>query len=353
MPKTQLIIEFTDMDRAVLPEQYLDLLFYKSKNRLNMKNLFFLLMIAYVVSFSSGCNFLNLDDDPVEPNQVELPTLAEDFIAQNYPSYFINSTEIEDLCDNSPVWEVELEDGPEPDVDLYFALDGTFLFTERDITLMDLPEAVRNAISTNFAEYSINEQEIEQHDYPDGTVEYQVELVHNVSGDEEDAVFDASGALLCFEDDYNDDDNGNDDDDDDNDDDDNGQGVNLPDDVSNFIQDQYSGYIITDTEQEDICDDMLLYEVELEDGPGPDMDLYFNLDWVFQFSAVEISVNQLPAAVTDAIATNYAAYQIEEDEVEKLENPDGSLMYAVALESNNNDVDVIFNADGSVYCEDQ
>jgi hypothetical protein len=337
-----------------------------------MKNLFFLLMIAYVVTFSSGCNFFDLDDDPIEPNQVELPTLAEDFIAQNYPSYFISSTEIEDLCDNSPVWEVELEDGPGPDVDLYFALDGTFLFRGRDITLMALPEAVRNAISTNFAEYSINGQDIEQHDYPDGTIEYQVALVHNVSGDEEDAVFDASGALLCFEDDDNDDngnddngnddngnddngndDNGNDDNgNDDNGNDDNGQGVNVPEDVSNFIQDQYSGYIITSTEQEDICDDVLLYEVELEDGPGPDMDLYFNLDWVFQFSAVEISVNQLPAAVTDAIATNYAAYQIAEDEVEKLETPDGSLMYAVALESNNNDVEIIFNADGSIYCED-
>ena len=337
-----------------------------------MKNLIFLLMIGYVVTLTSGCNFLNLDDDTVEPNPVELPPVAEDFIAQNYPSHFISSTDTEDLCDNTLVWEVELEDGPGPDVDLYFALDGTFLFTETEINLMDLPEAVRNAISTNFADYSINEQDINQHDYPDGTIEYEVELVHQVTGDEEDAVFNASGELLCFEADHNDD-NGNDDngnDDDGNDDDDNGNDdagndddgndddgndyeVNVPEEVRNFILDQYSGYLITSAEQEDICDDVLMYEVELEDGPGPDLDLYIYLNWVFQFSELEISVNQLPAAVMDAIATNYAGYQIEEDNVEQLERPDGTLMYAVELESDDNDVEVIFNADGSIYCEDQ
>jgi uncharacterized membrane protein YkoI len=337
-----------------------------------MKNLIFLLMIGYVVTLTSGCNFLNLDDDTIDPNPVELPPVVEDFIAQNYPSHFMSSTDTEDLCDNTLVWEVELEDGPGPDVDLYFALDGTFLFTETEINLMDLPEAVRNAISTNFADYSINEQDINQHDYPDGTIEYEVELVHQVTGDEEDAVFNASGELLCFEADHNDDngnddngndddgndddgndDDGNDDDGNDDDNDDDGTEVNVPEEVRNFILDQYSGYIITSAEQEDICDDVLMYEVELEDGPGPDLDLYFDLNWVFQFSELEISVNQLPAAVMDAIATNYAGYQIEEDDVEQLERPDGTLMYAVELESDDNDVEVIFNADGSIYCEDQ
>ncbi|WP_020538131.1 PepSY-like domain-containing protein [Lewinella cohaerens] len=307
-----------------------------------MKNLIYLLLLGYSVTLFSGCNFLNHDDDTLEPNPVVLPPVAEDFIAENYPSHFISSTDTEDLCDSTLVLEVELEDGPGPDVDLYFSLDGTFLFTETDISLIDLPEAVRNAISNNFADYSINEQNIERHDYPDGAIEYEVELIHNITGDEDDAVFNPNGELLCFEADHNDD-NGNG----------NGTGVNIPDEVRNFIQDQYSGYIITSSEQEDICDDVPMYEVELEDGPGPDMDLYFNLDWVFQFSEIEISVNQLPAAVTDAINTNYAGYEIDEDKVEQLERPDGSLMYAVELESNDNDAEVIFHADGSIYCEDQ
>jgi hypothetical protein len=96
----------------------------------------------------------------------------------------------------------------------------------------------------------------------------------------------------------------------------------------------------------------MFYEVELEVGPGPDLDLYFDLAWNLEFTAMDISLGDLPAAVTAAIADDYPGYDIEEDDIEQLERPNGELLYAVELESDEDDVEVIFWANGDIYCEE-
>ena len=293
----------------------------------------------------------NGGDDDSTP--VDLPEDVRDYISMNYPGYEIQSAETEDICDDQLVYEVELEHGPGPDIDLYFTTTWEFLLTATDISLADLPEAVRMAIANDFPDYSINADDIERFDYPDGTVEYEVELVHNLTGDDDDALYAADGTLLCFDDNSDDDnggdDNGGDDDDDDGNDDDN-PGVNLPPAVQNMINADYGGYIITSVEQEDICDDVLMYEVELEDGPGPDVELYFNLDWELQFTQMEISSSELPDAVLNTIATSYAGFEIDEDKVERQEWVTGETRFSVELESSEDDLEIIFNVDGSLYC---
>lgn len=282
----------------------------------------------------------NGGDDNGSGEPVDLPESVRNFISMNYPGFEIRSAETEDICDDVLVYEVELEDGPGPDVDLYFSTDWEFLFTATDIGLADLPTAVQDAIAANFPDYSINAADMERWDYPDGSVEYEVELVHNTTGEDDDAVFAADGTLICFEDDSDDDPNGG------------GAGGNLPTAVSDFIATNYGGYIVTSVEQEDICDDQQMYEVELEDGPGPDVELYFDLNWELQFTLTEIGVSELPEMVRNAIASSYAEYTIDEDKVERLDFVSGELRYAVELESDDDDLEIIFNADGSLYCLD-
>ncbi len=301
----------------------------------------------------------NGDDDNSTP--VDVPEEVRDFIGMNYPGYEIRSAETEDICDDQLVYEVELEDGPGPDVDLYFTTDWVFLLTATEIAAADLPAAVTATIANDFADYSINPNDVERFDYPDGTVEYEVELIHNMTGEDDDAIFAADGTLICLDqsgdddDDSEDDDDGDDDGDDDDGNDDDGDddnNVDLPQEVRDFIMNNYSGYVVTSAETEDICDDVLMYEVELEDGPGPDIELYFDLDWVLQFTQTEISSNELPDAIQNTITMNYPDFTIDEDKVERQEWANGDLRFAVELESSEDDLEIIFNEDGSLFCLD-
>jgi len=76
------------------------------------------------------------------------------------------------------------------------------------------------------------------------------------------------------------------------------------------------------------------------------------LDWEFQFAQFEVGASELPTAVTDAIAADYSDFQIEDDRVERQEWADGTIRFSFELESDEDDVEVIFNADGTLYCID-
>lgn len=303
------------------------------------------LILGLCVVLFTGCDFS--DDDSFNiPSPASLPDAAYDYINANYADYYLESIDIEDLCDNQLVFEVELEDGPGPDVELYFDLDGNFLFSATDIALSDLPGVVTTAIENEFPGYQIDEDDAQQLEYADGTIEYYVELDAN-SGSDIKAFYSADGTLICTHD-------SNDDDDDDN----SNPSVSLdsiPASVLDFIEANYSGYQIQSAETEDICDDVLVYEIELEDGPGPDVDLYFDLDWNFLFEGTYISSSDLPAAVLTTIENDYSNYLIDDSDVEQFTYPDGTIEYEVELEALNGDgsLEVIFAADGSFICDDE
>ena len=105
------------------------------------------------------------------------------------------------------------------------------------------------------------------------------------------------------------------------------------------------------TYEKGVEDDVPAIEVELEDGPGPDVDLYFTPDGTFLFAAVEVDESALPAAIIMVIETDYADYEI--DDVGRFELADGSLQYEVKLEPDSgSDLEIVFNEDGSIYCLD-
>lgn len=318
--------------------------------------LFAIGLLGLLYLFPSCSEFSDDDDLYIDIPIDSLPDNIIPFLQENYGGYSIRHAELEDLCDSTLVYELELEDGPGPDVDLVFNLQGEFLFAAMEILLADLPEAVLNSIESNFSGYSIDEDDIEQFELADGSIQYEVELdADNDSDRDIDVVFDENGEIVCQEEESDDDDGRDDDGDDDCDEID---FENVPDSVLTFINSNFQGYSIDDdVECETLCDSTLVYEIELEDGPNDDDDdveLYFDLDWNFLFSAREISVNDLPEEILNAIRTQFPGYTIEDDDTERFELADGSIQYLVELEpESGSDMNVIFDTEGSVYCQEQ
>jgi uncharacterized protein YdeI (BOF family) len=249
---------------------------------------------------------------------------------------------------------VELEDGPGPDIDLYFDMDWNFLFQATDIANAALPSAVTASIQSQYPGYTIEQGSSERFDFPDGSVQYYVELESNSNNDLE-VVLKADGSIVCTDTSSNDDD---DDDDDDNNGNgnngNNGQSVNIPSATLDFINGNYPGFQVQGAHTEDLCDDVPVYEVELEDGPGPDIDLYFDLNWNYLFQATDIANAALPSAVTASIQSQFPGYTIEQGQSERFDFPDGSVQYYVELESNSDDdLEVVLKADGSIVCTDE
>ncbi len=135
----------------------------------------------------------NGDDDTM----VELPQIIEDYIASNYPAYSIDESEEETLCDGTAVYEVELEDDNDNEIELTFDSEGSFLFSETEISTESLPDAVSSSIASNYANYSI--EEAERQDLFDDTNRYQVEIKGD--GSELEVLLEADGTVICEEED--------------------------------------------------------------------------------------------------------------------------------------------------------
>jgi len=125
--------------------------------------------------------------------------------------------------------------------------------------------------------------------------------------------------------------------------------IALPDAITNYITTNYSSYTIEESELEVICDSTDVYEVEIEDGRD-EIELVFDTEGNFLYSEIEIRDNDLPTAVTGSITANFVGYTLD-DEAEQMNMADGSVQYEVELESNTEDLEVIFAADGTVLCQ--
>lgn len=136
------------------------------------------------------------DDDEYDGN---VPGPIADYVSANYAGYYIESIDNEDICDDVPAIEVELE-GPDPDPELYFDTNYNFLFVSYDISAADLPDAVVASLDTNYPGYSLEEDDLERHEYPDGAVEYRVELELPGDDDEIEVVLAADGNIVCTDD---------------------------------------------------------------------------------------------------------------------------------------------------------
>jgi len=153
--------------------------------------LFVFLSLAMVIGFTS------CDDDDA---QINLPTIINDYLAANYPDYSIDESEEETLCDGTVVYEVELENSNDDEIELTFDTEGSLLFSESEIGTSDLPSAVTNSLATNYADYSI--EEAERLDMYDDTKRYEVEIKNGNSTLE--VLLESDGTVVCEQEDNDD-----------------------------------------------------------------------------------------------------------------------------------------------------
>ncbi len=326
--------------------------------------------LIIIVLFGACQTPIDLDDDDLIPAG-DIPPSALDFINDQYGDYQIEDVGTEDFCDDQFVYnEVELEDGQGPDIDLYFDQAWNFILSGIEISEAELPALVRQKIDS-YPDYSLEEDELEQLNYADGTVRYKVELSHSSEDNDLELIIDQDGSLFCIDDDESEDDdsdgddNGDDDGDDHDDDDDDGDNDDddydnddidadqIPGSVLSFIRENYAGYEIEEVEKEDLCEDDYYFEIELEDGQDEDKYLYFSLEWEFLFEKIEIDADDLPSTVVDAINEEYPGAEIEEDDVYQLMLSNGTIQYMVELdEASDSDLEIIFDENGDIICID-
>lgn len=186
-------------------------------------------------------------------NTAALPQAILNYVSTNYPDNTIHEAEIED--NNN--YEVELNNG----VELIFDQQGNFLgiddddeddFGDEDIAPANLPEKIRNFVTTHFAGASIEEAERENNG------NYEIELSNDV-----ELIFDADGNFL-----------GRADDDDNDDKDDEDIAVSeLPQVIRDYIATNYPDNHIIEAEREDDN----TFEVTLNNG----MELKFDSEGNF------------------------------------------------------------------------
>ena len=127
--------------------------------------------------------------------------------------------------------------------------------------------------------------------------------------------------------------------------------IDLPTIVDNYLNTNYPDYEVDESELETDCKGAEVYEVELE-GPGDDeIELTFDSEGNFLYAETEIGIDELPAAVSSSISSNYPDYSIEE--AEQLDMFDDTVRYEVELKSGSSTLEVIFAADGTVICEQE
>lgn len=91
------------------------------------------------------------------------------------------------------------------------------------------------------------------------------------------------------------------------------------------------------------------YEAEFKEN-GKERSATFSLTGQWMETETEIKTAELPAAVTQAIATSFAGSKVEE--AETVETPDRGTFYEVELEKGEQPLEVQFAADGTVLKQD-
>jgi uncharacterized lipoprotein NlpE involved in copper resistance len=122
-----------------------------------------------------------------ENKENEHEEVAPAVVQAAFQEIFPNISDVEWEMENENEWEAEFEmDGVEYSAN--FLADGTWKETEHEITASEFPVAVQNTLSTDFADYSVEEAEFAE--TPDG-IAYEFELTS--SNGNLEVVMDADG----------------------------------------------------------------------------------------------------------------------------------------------------------------
>ncbi len=296
----------------------------------------------------------------------KLPIAAQEYLQKNYSDFTTHDVYLF-TQDSSLFYGVELKKvGVEKKI--LFNGKGELISIGDDnerseYYLADkIPANIKAYLQEKFPNVSIKEVEL-KHEY--GLAAFKIELSNDVK-----ITFSKAGEMWCQGKASSDDDSNDDDDDDDDNSNGNGNGngnsggsddnsnnstVNVSTIIKNYVSSKYAGYTIYEVEKEDWCDNQYLIEVGIKNG-SKEVHLVFDLNEKFLFEAKRIGEAALPSAVANAIKTQFAAYKVKDDnDVEELTHADGSKRYYVRLRKSSggggSDVRVMFNANGTVFCQ--
>lgn len=126
--------------------------------------------------------------------------------------------------------------------------------------------------------------------------------------------------------------------------------IPLPPVIQTYLDTNYPGAEIEESEMGTLCTGAAVYEVEVEVSDDHEIGLVFDTEGNLLFTETDIASNQLPAEVTASVSANYAGYAIEE--AAKLELSGGGNQYEVELKKGASRLEALFAADGTKICEE-
>ncbi len=273
-------------------------------------------LVAFV---ALACSFLAVTgcDDDDSPGYVPDATVTRAFDAK-YP----NAQAVK--WETKASYQVAEFHYGNKETEAWFGPDGTWMMTETDLaTVNDLPAAVRNSFNASaYAAWRIDD--IDQLERAGMEVLYIIEVENG--NQEMDLRYAASGVLISAVPDT--------------DNDDGYLPVNIPQEITSLIEDQYPNAVIMEVEPEKAGG----YEVDILDGNIPkEVRLDNGYKWIQ--TEWDIPYVQLPQAVKTAVATLYGTYT-PDDEADRIETPAG-IRYKVELEQGKVEKKVLFDEDGN------
>lgn len=248
----------------------------------------------------------NDDDDKSAP----VPDVATAYIEAKYPGATIRHAEY----DNGGLLEVEIwHDARLKDV--YFDRANQWVYTEWDVALTELPEAVTTAVSTAYPDYRIDDANYEEH--PDVSY-YEIEV--EKGGAERYLNITAEGEILS---DFTE-----------------TPGANIPSAVRTFLNEKYPDAVVRNAEYDrnGILEVEVLHNSILKDA-------YFNNANEWLLTEWDVAVANLPAVVTSAVSTAYPDYRIDDADYEERPNV---VCYELEIEKGNFEKVVYVTPDGEV-----
>jgi len=130
---------------------------------------------GYELEFTLGGVFISAELEDIPVNPTELPVAILSYIQQNYPAASITKVEL-----SGNVYEVYLNNG----IELYFNQNGEFLGFQMDdliISINELPQAILDYVAVNYPNQTIVKAEIDDNRY-EVELNNEIELYFDLNG---------------------------------------------------------------------------------------------------------------------------------------------------------------------------
>jgi hypothetical protein len=286
-----------------------------------------------------------------------LPATITDYIAQNYPGYEILRANTDTICPEGAVTIVIIGMPDTGLLKLFFGAEDVFLFSANRLLYADVPQAVKDYIDSNYADYSVCNR-AEKFTLPENILQYiihlrldQTKLKVRIAED---------GTFIC-ESDADTIPGGH------------GGGHHggghhggghhggghheggIPLDsispITDYIAANYAGYEIHHADYSNICPDGDVTEVMIGMPETPPVKLIFGAEDAFLMSVKGLPYADVPQPVKDYISANYPDYMVR-PMAEKLTLVDSSLQYMIYLGHHMSMKKVRVAGDGTLICEE-